>query len=217
MKRALLPVALIAAVAGCTPAMAPEVVQQYQSRTLYTCCNIHYESSNVSDANYYIGGTIPFGSPVQVKKADRGTLTIQAGTQELNLAHRYGNQNETFQQYVDKLLVSDDPKSKAAGYSQAAQQAIKEGRVELGMTRDQVLMSLGYPPAHRTPNLTNWEWTYWYNQWVTYRVQFGDDGKVSQIIGNQVPSRNQPIKDDPPPSVKGAKPAAKKAAPKKKR
>lgn len=214
MKRALLFAALIAGI-GCKTAMAPEVLQQYQSRTLYTCCNIHYESSNVSDANYYIGGTIPFGSTVQVEKADRGTLTIKTGAQELSLAHRYGNQVETFEQYVDKLLVSEDPKLKAASYSLAVQGAIKEGRVELGMTREQVLMSLGYPPAHRTPNLTSNEWMYWYNRWVTYRVQFGEDGKVSQIIGNQVPSRNQPIKDDPPPAK--AKPAAKKAAPKKKR
>jgi hypothetical protein len=216
MKRALLPISLIAAIAGCQPAMSPEVLQQYQNRTLYTCCNIHYESTNVSDANYYIGGTIPYGSPVQVKKADRGTLTIQAGTQELNLTHRYGAPNETFQQYADKILVEQDPKLKVSAYSQAAQQAIREGRVELGMTKEQVLLSLGYPPAHRTPSLDGWEWTYWYNQWVTYRVQFGENGKVSQIVGTQVPSRNQEIKDDPPPA-KASKPAAKKAAPKKKR
>jgi hypothetical protein len=195
--------------------MSPELLQQYQSRTLYTCCNIHYESSNVSDANYYVGGTVPFGSPVQVQKAERGTLTILAGNQELNLSHRYGEANETFQQYADKVLVSEDPKIKAATYSPSVQQAIKEGRVEQGMTRDQVIMSLGYPPAHRTPSLDAFEWTYWYNTWVTYRVQFGQDGKVSQLIGSQLPSRNQPIKDEPPPPAKAAKPA-KKPAPKKK-
>ena len=215
MKRARLPFALIVAMAGCTSSISPELLQQYQNRTLYTCCNIHYESSNLSDANYYIGGTVPFGSAVQVKGIDRGALTIQAGTQELNLHHRYGTPNETFQQYVDKVLVSDDPKIKAASYSQAAQQAIKESRVEVGMTKEQVVMSLGHPPAHRTPSLDAWEWTYWYNQWVTYRVQFGEDGKVAQLIGTQLPSRNLPIKDDPPPA-KAAKPT-KKAAPKKKR
>jgi nitrilase len=59
MKRALLPFLLIVAIAGCSQSMSPELLQQYQNRTLYTCCNIHYESSNVSDANYYVGGTIP--------------------------------------------------------------------------------------------------------------------------------------------------------------
>lgn len=215
MKRALLPLGLLAVVAGCTPAMSPEVLQQYQSRTLYTCCNIHYESANVSDANYYVGGTIPFGSQVEVQKADRGTLTISAAGQQLSLSHRYGKENEPFEKYVDKILVSADPKIKVASYSPSVQQAIKEGRVEQGMTKDQVIVSLGYPPTHRTPSLDAWEWTYWYNQWVTYRVQFGQDGKVSQIIGTQVPSRNQPIKDEPPPAPKSTKPA--KAAPKKKR
>jgi outer membrane protein assembly factor BamE (lipoprotein component of BamABCDE complex) len=215
MKRALLPFLLIVAIAGCSQSMSPELLQQYQNRTLYTCCNIHYESSNVSDANYYVGGAIPFGTAAQVKGADRGALTIRAGAQDLTLHHRYGSDNETFQQYIDKVLVSEDPKIKASGYSQAAQQAIKEGRVELGMTKDQVVMSLGYPPAHRTPSLDAWEWTYWYNQWLTYRVQFGEDGKVAQLIGTQLPSRNQAVTDEPPPA-KAAK-QTQKAAQKKNR
>src|SRR5262245_32149213 len=103
MKRALF-LAVTAALAGCTPAMSPELLQQYQNRTLYTCCNIHYESSNVSDANYFVGGTIPFGSTAQVLSAERSAVTIQAGGQQLNLSHRYGTQNETFQQYLAKLL-----------------------------------------------------------------------------------------------------------------
>lgn len=215
MKRALFVVAT-AALAGCAPTMSSEMLQQYQNRTLYTCCNIHYESSNVSDANYYVGGTVPFGSPVHVTKAGRGEVTIQAGGQELNLHHRYGPPNETLQQYLDKYLVAEDPKMKAATYSRAAQEAIREGRVELGMTKDQVVLSLGYPPAHRTPKLDAWEWTYWYNQWATYRVQFDQNGKVSQLIGAQIPSRNQPIVDDPPPAP-AKKAPAKKAPAKKKR
>jgi hypothetical protein len=46
-------------------------------------------------------------------------------------------------------------------------------------------------------------------------VQFGEDGKVAQLIGTQLPSRNQAVTDDPPPA-KAAK-QTHKAAQKKKR
>ena len=46
------------------------------------------------------------------------------------------------------------------------------------MTRDQVLMSLGYPPAHRTPSLEGPTWTYWQNRWATMVVVFDGDKVV---------------------------------------
>ena len=205
----------VGAIGGCKPAMSPELLQQYQGRTLYTCCNIHHESSEFSDANYYVGGMVPLGSPVQVQSVDRGAVTILADGQQVSLRQRYGTAQETAQQYIDKILVSEDPKVKLSSYSPSAQQAIKDGRVEAGMTRDQVIMAIGYPPTHRTASLSANEWTYWYNTWVTYRVQFDGSGKVSGLVGPQVPSRNQPVADDPP-AAKPSKPV-KKAAPKKKR
>lgn len=214
MKRALPSLTLVIAMAGCQPGMSPELLQQYQSKTLYTCCNIHHESSDFSDANYYVGGMLLLGSPVQVQSVDRGAVTILAAGQQISLHHRYGTAQETLQQYIDKILVSEDPKVKLSSYSQSAQQAIKDGRVEVGMTRDQVIMAIGYPPTHRTASLSASEWTYWYNTWMTYRVQFDSDGKVSGFVGTQVPSRNQPVTNDAPPA-KASKPV-KKAAPKKK-
>jgi len=43
-----------------------------------------------------------------------------------------------------------------------------------------VLMSLGYPPVHRTPSLDAPQWTYWENRWVSYVVYFDGD-KVSRV------------------------------------
>jgi outer membrane protein assembly factor BamE (lipoprotein component of BamABCDE complex) len=202
---------MMLALAGCTTSMSPEVLSQYQSRTLYTCCNIHHEGTDINDANYYVGTMIPLGSPVRVEAAGRSGVTISVDGQRLNLYHSYGTQQESFQQYLDKILVPDDPQAKVATYPQSAQAAIKDGRVEVGMTREQVLLSLGYPPTHRTASTSANEWTYWYNRYVTYRVQFDDSGRVSGFVGTNVPTRNQPIKEDPKPVAKpAAKPAKKK-------
>ena len=48
------------------------------------------------------------------------------------------------------------------------------------MNREQVLMSLGYPPAHRTPSLDGPTWTYWANRFATFMVHFDGD-RVARV------------------------------------
>lgn len=198
MRRVIV-VASVLMVVGCKPAVPPEVLKSYQNRTLYTCCNIHHESDRFSDANYYVGAMIPAGTSVQVQSASRGAVTVTAGGTSLSVSQDYGREQESFQQYLDKLFVADDPKARIERYSPAVQQVIHDGRVERGMTKEQVIASLGYPPTHRTASTAANVWTYWYNRWVTYQVSFDDSGKVSNVIGRPAPTQDQPIQEAPPP------------------
>lgn len=211
MQRGTL-LALILVVAGCQKAMSPELLRQYQARTLYTCCNIFYEHEEVSDANYHVGTMLPAGTPVQVQSAGRSSLTILAGSTKLTLVQAYGK--EPFQQYIDKILVVEDPKPKLATFPQAVQSAIHGGRIEVGMNKDQVLASVGYPPSHRTASTAANEWLYWRNRWITYKVQFDDGGKVIGLVGINPPTSNQPIVEEKPTAAPAAKvapaPATKK-------
>jgi hypothetical protein len=61
------------------------------------------------------------------------------------------------------------------------------------MTRDQVITALGYPPTHRTPVLSAPEWTYWHNRWLTYKVVFDAEGRVSRFVGSHAPTANRPL------------------------
>jgi len=214
MKRVVWVAALVAIV-GCHKGPAPEMVSQYQGRSLFTCCNIHYETDEINDANYYVGTTIPYGTPVTIQGVGSDSVTFVADGKKLTLVHRYGRDQESMQQYIDKVLVAGDPKPRVAGYSHSAQDAIKEGRVERGMTRDQVICSLGYPATHKTPSIDSREWTYWYNRWVTYKVAFDDAGKVATVIGRPAPTHDQDVKDDSPPPPPASKAPAKKGKAKK--
>jgi hypothetical protein len=201
--------ALIAvSVMGCRATVPPEVLKAYQGRMLYTCCNMHYESGDINDANYYVGTLLPLGSQATVQKLTARSVTFAADGHPLTLTQAYGTAQESFQAYLDKVLVSDDPKVKLATWPQAVQDAVRQAHVEVGMTRDEVIMSLGYPPTHRTPSLNDTTWTYWYNRWVTYQVVFDESGKVRQIIGSPSPTTNSPIPAAPPP--RAAPPPAKK-------
>jgi SmpA / OmlA family len=191
-------------VAACKPPAPPGLLQEYQGRSLMTCCNIHYETNEVSDANYFLGATIPAGTPVQVQSLTGNSITFTADGRQLTLVHSYGKDQESIQQYVNKILVPNDPKAQLATFPRSAQQAIHDGRVEKGMTREEVIMSLGYPPTHRTASTTSNEWTYWYNRWVSYKVQFDEHGVVSNVIGRPAPTQDQPIQPDPKPAPKPA-------------
>ena len=190
-------VGLVALVGACKQPAPPGLLQEYQSRSLMTCCNIHYEGDEINDANYFVGTTIPAGTAVQVLAMTGSSVTFMAAGKKLTLVHSYGKDQESIQQYLSKVLVPDDPKAKLATFPRSAQQAIRDGRVEKGMTREQVIMSLGYPPTHRTASTSSNEWTYWYNRWVTYKVQFDDQGRVSNIIGRPAPTQDQPIQPEP--------------------
>lgn len=210
MKHALAIGLLGVALAACHQPVSPEVLHQWQSQSLYTCCNIHYEKNEVVDANYYIGSTLPFGSQVTVEKVTSDTLTFRAGATELTLVHSYGRDQESAQQYFQKIFITSDPHVAFASWPKDVQSAISDSRVEIGMTKPQVIMSLGYPPTHRTASTDLNTWVYWYNRWVTYQVQFGDDGKVSNLVGN-APTRNQPIAaPTPAPAAHPAKRGKKK-------
>jgi SmpA / OmlA family len=206
MRRLML-LGLIVLLGACHRPVPPQVLQEYQSRTLYTCCNIHYEGAEINDANYFIGSTIPAGTPVHVDAMTSDSVTFTANGTKLALYHSFGRDQESMEQYVNKILVPEDPKAKLATFPHSAQDAIREGRVEKGMTREQVIMSLGFPPTHRTASTTSNEWTYWYNRWVTYKVQFDNQGLVATVIGRPAPTQDKPIEPD-------AKPTPAKAAPK---
>jgi hypothetical protein len=195
--------------AACHRTTGPlEPIRQVDTRTLYTCCNLHYDGDEINDANYWTGTTLPAGTAVRIEKLTKDSVTFNAGEQRLTLEHEYGTKQESLYQYLDKILVPNDPRPRIGAYPPAVRRAIDKAKVERGMTRDQVILSLGYPPTHRTPSLREREWTYWYNRWVTYKVVFDDAGKVGDVVGRPAPTAEAPIANaDAPPA-----PAEKKSS-----
>lgn len=211
MKRVIV-AGLLLVVVGCRPKTSPEVIGQWQSKQLYTCCNIHYEHSEISDANYYVGLPLPLGTRITVDQVTPEAFTFTAdGGMKLTLYHKYGRAQESSEQYFRKVFVETDPRTQLATFPLDVQEAINDSRVEKGMTREQVIMSLGYPATHRTLSTDSNTWTYWHNRWVTYTVGFDSSGRVASIAG-QAPTRGLDLSQTAP----AAKPAAPaKAAPRK--
>ena len=196
-RRIALAVALAAApvfLAGCP---GPKIESPLNGQMRYTCCNIRYEKPEISDVNYQQGAIIPYGTRVQIIEVRKNEVKfLPVGHPEMTLVYKHGRKVYPFEQYLDRIFLTDAPrlaaspaavattkgkkKAVAAPVANKFAKQIEQGLVEPGMSKAEVLMALGYPPAHRTPSLEQPIWTYWRNRWDVFMVYFDGD-KVDRI------------------------------------
>ncbi|MDR6537251.1 hypothetical protein [Variovorax soli] len=89
-----------------------------------------------------------------------------------------------------RRCITEDPKVKLAGYPEKTRAAIAAMKVVPGMTREQVLMALGYPISSENPKLEAPVWRYWLDTWTEYQVVFDTGGAVDKVVADPaVPSR----------------------------
>ena len=62
-------------------------------------------------------------------------------------------------------------------YGEATARQILGGILRIGMTKDQVLLTRGYPPFHETPGLESDRWVYWSSRFVKLTLVF-DNGRL---------------------------------------
>jgi len=160
---------------------------------------MHYERPKLDDTNYQKGVIIPYGTSVQIIEVRKNSVTFQpVGHPELTLVERWGKKTLPMEEYLNRIFVTEDPRTRVrSGAAPAGKKKdkhavdqgekgdslrknLEQGIVTEGMTRAQVLMALGYPPVHRTPSLDAPAWTYWENRWVTFIVHFDGD-KVASV------------------------------------
>lgn len=163
----------------------PDIPHPYTGTGRYLCCNMHYEKLEASDLNAQVGTLIPFGTKVQIVRVRKDMVEFQPeGHPNISLVYRYGRKYQPFDTYVQQIFLDQDPRAqlRRSRTSSKRVKAIEEGTVEVGMTRDQVLMAIGYPPAHRTPALSSREWHYWTTRWGgEYTVFFDDHDRVTRV------------------------------------
>jgi hypothetical protein len=89
-----------------------------------------------------------------------------------------GGLNENVLKYFGTECPSEEIKT----LSEVDQAGIKKGRASEGMTRRGIIIAMGYPPEHVTPNLEMDQWMYWMNRFNRNAIVFGEDGTVESIV-----------------------------------
>ena len=173
------------ALAAATFALATQAVLAQELPQGYTCCNFHYDRDWISDANWRYLPMIPAGAKIKVLDYGFNRASVEIDGKPMRIGHDYGRREESLQQFVQKLVVKSDPKGRIAKYPEKVRAAVKEGKVVPGMTREQVIIAVGYPPTHRTPSLDSSVWNLWASRTGRYEVHFNGKGTVEKLVGNQ--------------------------------
>lgn len=162
---------------------APESKKESGIRNGYACCNLHYSGDWISDSNLAQLPFIAAGTPISVKKIDGYRAYVEIDGKPMRLGHDYGRAEETTEQWVNKLVVLEDPKPKIAKFAPAVRNAIAKGQLMKGMTKEQVIISVGYPQTNENPKLDGPYWRYWWSSFGPYYVYWAK-GAVSKIDGH---------------------------------
>lgn len=182
-------VAASMSVAGCQQTLTKMGLpggEKPADRVGYTCCNLHHESDWISDSNYAELPMIDVGAPATVTGYGRNYASVDVDGKPMRLGLDYGREQQTLQEFVEKIVVTEDPKKKLATFPASVQDAIRQGKVGVGMTKEQVIMAVGYPMANETTSLDEDLWRYWISSFGPYQVLWDGKGRVKEIAADQL-------------------------------
>ena len=148
----------------------------------FLCCNMRTDGSWISDINYAENGkrVIPAGTPVKATGYGRHRVYIETPQGKQAIGNDY-SRDIGLADFARRYVVTEDPAAKIAGYPAKIQDAIKRAKITPGMTREQVLMALGYPISSENPDLSADLWRYWMSSFAEFQVPFDGSGRVREI------------------------------------
>ena len=192
---ALLTVGLVS---GCSGMRGQPFNPTLVGQDFYLCCNLRFNPERrAADSNYgsYIysssyaagGPVLAAGTRVRVVKVGSSAIEFQSDDgQTYQLAFGYGRKQQTPAQYFQNILRTTNPMDAMKDVPRRIADAMREGRLVEGMTKEQTLIARGYPPAHQTPSLESNEWIYYDTPGFVDRVVFSD-GKIHSVTRGPAP------------------------------
>jgi len=161
--------------------LAPEKQALIDEQTvLYTQVGMWTEKNRVDGTNYSSGLHIPVNTEVTISQISGKAIVFMMSGEKMTYIIQTKYTKVNANQMLDRLFGAK--KVNLSSHSPATIENINNGVVAMGMTKDEVLMSRGYPPFHATKGIESDRWKYWRNRWVTALVTF-KNGKVSAIKG----------------------------------
>lgn len=166
--------------ASATPGAGPQSLP----RQGYACCDLRYNKDWINDGNYAELPMIPVGTPIEVLSYGRHRAYVKVDGKPMRLGHDYGRGQESLEAWVGKIVLNDDPRPRITTYAPTVQAAIREGKVMVGMTREQAIAAIGYPLTSENASINDPVWRIWRSSHGEYQLNFGADGRVKSVTGD---------------------------------
>jgi len=154
-------------------AVQPRGITPVLGKRYYTRANLWHERRKHVTTNYTRGTLLPINSLITLESINQKKMTWQLDSGEtltIALAEKFSQRS--LEDIAAELLAAEPVPIESLGKSLARH--IAAGELRLGMTREQVLMTRGYPPRHKTPSLDGDRWIYWSSRFVHRTLVFQD-------------------------------------------
>jgi hypothetical protein len=163
-------------------AAAPAVLFAQAMPEGYLCCNMRTDGKWISDINYNQAGKrmLAPGTPAKVLGYGRYRVMAQIEGADQVLGNDY-SRNIPLDAFAQRYVVAVNPQTRISTFEPRVREAIKTARLFAGMTREQVLMSVGYPVSSENPSLDVPVWRYWLNTSEEFQVVFDTQGVVKEV------------------------------------
>ncbi len=157
--------------------------------SVYSRYNIHYYvrgSSNIASYANYTDcpghNFLPYNTKLRVGSWGSGfSLTAVDTGMRILFEYKSANMQGMPEKEYISTITSPTPVDHD-GLNAQDQEGIRAGRAIVGMTRQGVMIALGYPAKHRTPSTDLNTWVYWKGRFNVLTVNFGQDGKVASVM-----------------------------------
>jgi len=150
------------------PFIQPEVGGEYFTRFTFS-----YERGLYRSTNYRRGSMVPINTRVRVVSFAPDEMILDMGGARIKVTNDREYTNGSIEDFAS-LMLSDQP-TRIEAYGEKRANEIRNGVLRLGMTREQVIMTRGYPPKHETPSLDLDRWVFWSSRFVKHTLVFYND------------------------------------------
>lgn len=164
-------------VMGCSAAP----LQDRHGKEFYTQVGLWAQGGQHETTNYKSGRFIPANTRVVLISSTNQTISFRVpsmGDYTVRMVNKRQYSGEDIKGIFNRTLGKD--KVNLEKYSEETYQAIRNGEIKTGMSKQAVILARGYPPSHQTPKLGADKWKYWNSRFGTINVYF-ENGKVSKI------------------------------------
>jgi hypothetical protein len=159
----------------------PPPIQPQAGSTYFTRVNFWYERGQSSATNYTRGYLVPVNTEVTLVAVGKDAFTLRtADGESVKIVNVPGYTRASITELLTRYLA--DRQTRIDLYGEAVAAQIRTGTPRIGMTKDQVLLTRGYPPFHETPGLDADRWVYWSSRFVKQTLAF-HNGRLEEGRG----------------------------------
>lgn len=173
------------ALCGALAAAVPATLLAQTLPEGYLCCNLRTDGKWISDINYAESGKhiLAVGTPVKATGYGRYRVYVDIDGGKQAIGNDY-SRDLAMEAFAQRYVVPADPKQKLASYPAKVREAITSARLMPGMTREQVLMAVGYPISSENPQLDAKIWRFWLTSFSEFQVVFDGKDRVKEITAD---------------------------------